>query len=101
LKLAGLARKAFYSQSRLIALKVMAERRLNTNHAALVLTITRRIGASLRNYRDKGAVRSIKVRANSEAIRGEAPNGLHGVSQMRIPEEVAHHSDLISLGVPR
>jgi hypothetical protein len=28
--------------------------------AALVVTITRRVGASLRNYRDKGTVRSIK-----------------------------------------
>jgi hypothetical protein len=43
-----------------IALKVMTVRGLNTDDAALVVTITRRVGASLRNYRDKGTVRSIK-----------------------------------------
>ena len=35
-------------------------RGLNTDDAALVLTMTRRVGASLRNYRDKGTIRSIK-----------------------------------------
>jgi|SRR5690349_7692911 hypothetical protein len=43
-----------------IALQVMAHRGLNTVDDALVLTMTRRVGASLRSYRDNGAVRSIK-----------------------------------------
>jgi hypothetical protein len=43
-----------------IALRVMAARGLNSNDANLVLTITRRIGASLRAYRDNGTVNSIK-----------------------------------------
>jgi hypothetical protein len=38
----------------------MAVRGLNTDDAALVLTMTRRVGASLRNYREKGTIRSIK-----------------------------------------
>ncbi len=43
-----------------IALQVMAHRGLNAMDAALVLTVTRRVGASLRSYRDNGAIRSIK-----------------------------------------
>jgi len=43
-----------------IALQVMAHRGLNTMDDALVLTMTRRVGASLRSYRDAGAIRSIK-----------------------------------------
>jgi len=43
-----------------IALQVMAARGQNTEDAALVLTITRRVGASLRSYRDNGSIRSIK-----------------------------------------
>jgi hypothetical protein len=43
-----------------IALQVMAVRGLNADDAALVLTMTRRVGASLRNYRNKGTIRSIK-----------------------------------------
>jgi len=46
--------------TRQIALQVMAVRGLNTDDAALLVTITRRVGASLRNYRDKGTIRSIK-----------------------------------------
>ena len=38
----------------------MAHRGLNAMDAALVLTVTRRVGASLRSYRDNGAIRSIK-----------------------------------------
>jgi hypothetical protein len=34
----------------------MAMRGLNTDDAALVVTLTRRVGASLRNYRDKGTI---------------------------------------------
>ena len=43
-----------------IALQVMGHRGLNTADDALVLTITRRVGASLRSYKDNGAVRSTK-----------------------------------------
>jgi hypothetical protein len=43
-----------------IALRVMAHRGLNTMDDALVLTMSRRVGASLRSYKDNGAVRSIK-----------------------------------------
>lgn len=43
-----------------IALQVMAARGLNTTDAALVLTMTRRIGASLRSYRDNGSIKSIR-----------------------------------------
>ncbi len=43
-----------------IALQVMASRGQNTEDAALVLTITRRVGASLRSYRDNGSIKSIK-----------------------------------------
>ena len=43
-----------------IALRVMAVRGLNSNDPNLVLTITRRAGASLRSYKDNGTVRSIK-----------------------------------------
>jgi hypothetical protein len=43
-----------------IALQVMAVRGQNVNDAALVLTLTRRVGASLRSYRDNGSTRSIK-----------------------------------------
>jgi hypothetical protein len=43
-----------------IALQVMAHRGLNTTDDALVLTITRRVGASLRSYRDNGAIKSIR-----------------------------------------
>jgi hypothetical protein len=46
--------------TRQIALRVMAVRGLNTDDAALVLMMTRRAGASLRNYRDKRTIRSIK-----------------------------------------
>ena len=43
-----------------IALQVMAHRGLNTVDDALVLTMTRRVGASLRTYKVNGAVRSMK-----------------------------------------
>jgi hypothetical protein len=43
-----------------IALQVMAARGLNAIDDALVLTITRRVGASLRGYKENGAVRSIR-----------------------------------------
>ncbi len=43
-----------------IALKVMAARGHNTDDTALVLTMTRRVGASLRSYRDNGSIRSVK-----------------------------------------
>lgn len=43
-----------------IAFKVMSLRGLNTMDDALVLTMTRRIGASLRGYKEAGAVNSIK-----------------------------------------
>jgi hypothetical protein len=43
-----------------IALQVMAHRGLNTVDDALVMTMTRRVGASLRTYKTNGAVRSIK-----------------------------------------
>lgn len=43
-----------------IALQVMAARGQHTEDAALVVTITRRVGASLRSYRDNGTIRSIK-----------------------------------------
>jgi hypothetical protein len=43
-----------------IALQVMATRGLNTQDDALVLTMTRRVGASLRSYRDNGSIRSLK-----------------------------------------
>jgi hypothetical protein len=43
-----------------IALQVMAARGLNTADDALVLTITRRVGASLRSYRDNGSIKSIR-----------------------------------------
>jgi hypothetical protein len=43
-----------------IALQVMAHRGLKAMDGALVLTMTRRVGASLRTYRDNGSVRSIK-----------------------------------------
>jgi hypothetical protein len=46
--------------TRQIALKVMTVRGLNADDTALVLMMTRRVGASLRNYRDKGTIRSIK-----------------------------------------
>jgi hypothetical protein len=35
-------------------------RGLNTTDDTLALTITRRVGASLRSYRDNGSIRSIK-----------------------------------------
>lgn len=43
-----------------LALQVMAHRGLNAQDDALVLTMTRRVGASLRGYKDKGVVRSFK-----------------------------------------
>jgi len=43
-----------------IALQVMSLRGLNTMDEALVLAMTRRVGASLRGYKDNGTVRSIK-----------------------------------------
>jgi hypothetical protein len=43
-----------------IALQVMASRGLNTEDNVLVLTMTRRIGASLRSYRDNGSLKSIR-----------------------------------------
>lgn len=43
-----------------IALRVVAVRGLNANDANLVLTITRRVDASLRAYQDNGAIQSIK-----------------------------------------
>jgi hypothetical protein len=43
-----------------IALRVMAARGLNSNHANLVLTITRRVGASLRAYERTAPSNSIK-----------------------------------------
>lgn len=43
-----------------IALQVMATRGLNVADSALVLIIARRVGASLRSYRDNGSIRSIK-----------------------------------------
>jgi hypothetical protein len=46
--------------TRQLALQVMAARGLNTDDAALVVNITRRVGASLRSYRDNGTIRSLK-----------------------------------------
>ena len=46
--------------TRQIALQVMAARGHSINDAALVLTMTRRVGASLRSYRENGTIRSIK-----------------------------------------
>lgn len=43
-----------------ITLKVMSLRGLNTMDDALVMMMTRRVGASLRGYKDNGTVRSIK-----------------------------------------
>lgn len=43
-----------------ITLKVMSLRGLNTLDDPLVLMMTRRIGASLRSYKENGTVRSIK-----------------------------------------
>jgi hypothetical protein len=43
-----------------VALRVMATRGLNTKDDALIKVMTRRCGASLRNYRDSGTVKSIK-----------------------------------------
>ena len=43
-----------------IGVKSLPHRGLNTIDNALVLTMTRRVGASLRCYKTNGAVRSIK-----------------------------------------
>lgn len=42
------------------ALRLMAARGRNTEDDALVKMMTRRVGASLRSYRENGSVRSIK-----------------------------------------
>jgi hypothetical protein len=41
-------------------------RGLNTDDAAPVLTMTRRVGASLRDYRDRGTIRTIKDRRHGK-----------------------------------
>jgi hypothetical protein len=59
--------------TRQIALQVMAVRGLNTDDAALVLTITRCAGASLRNYRNKGDfVIPLRAYARGRAARGRS-----------------------------
>lgn len=46
--------------TREVARHIMAERGLNTSDDAVLRTYTRRAGASLRHYRERGMVRSIK-----------------------------------------
>lgn len=40
---------------------VMAKRSLNTSHKRLLRTVTKRVGACLRHYRNKGVLRSEKA----------------------------------------
>ncbi|HRK94813.1 MAG TPA: hypothetical protein PK694_00695 [Rhodospirillales bacterium] len=44
-----------------LAAHVMAERSLNTSDKRLLRTVTKRVGACLRHYRSKGALRSETV----------------------------------------
>lgn len=49
--------------SKAITLRLMAERELNTADAKLLKTIQKRVGAALRNMRDRGLVTSVEGNA--------------------------------------
>ncbi len=49
--------------SKAITLRLMAERELNTADAKLLKTIQKRVGAALRNMRDRGLVASVEGNA--------------------------------------
>jgi hypothetical protein len=59
--------------TRQIALQVMAVRALNADDGALVLTITRRVGASLRNSGTRGRSAQLKMVGTGSTTFGRLP----------------------------